>query len=34
VDGQLVDAGRVPRAVLELIAQPDTGLLLHHYFEI
>jgi hypothetical protein len=30
----LVDAGRVRRAGLMLIGQPDTGLLFHHYFEI
>jgi hypothetical protein len=30
----LVDGGRVLRAGLMLIGQPDTGLLDHHYFEI
>jgi hypothetical protein len=34
VDGQLVDAGRDRHAGLMLIGQPDTGLLVHHCFEI
>jgi hypothetical protein len=29
-----VYAGRVRRAGLTLIGQPDTGLLVHHYFEM